>query len=165
MLEAAAIEGQWTRRKLSTQVRAAFGVEVGDTRNAGKQKPGLPRPTDAAHVYGCWVERVVDGDTLIVQLDLGFEVIRRQRLRLAGLDVEELGTRSRQGYRYVMDELGKAASVVVKTTRVSDAYGRYVGFVFYAMDEGATVGDVFEHGRFLNADLIATGHATQAPVH
>ena len=63
------------------------------------------------YYYRCEVERVVDGDTIDVHIDLGFKVIlRKQRLRLAGIDTPESRTRnkaeknrlaeqSREGYR------------------------------------------------------------------
>lgn len=42
--------------------------------------------------YKAYLERVVDGDTLLVTIDLGFSVFIEQRLRLRGLDAPELGT-------------------------------------------------------------------------
>jgi len=155
-LETAAIKGTWSRRQLKGEIRALAEGELGAGKT-GKNKGGLKRPTDAAYVYGCWVERVVDGDTLIVQLDLGFEVIRRQRLRLAGVDVAEEGPESRAAYRYVLEQLGRARRLVMKTSKQSDAYGRYVGFVFYGMQEEASVGEVFARGRFLNGELVDKG--------
>ena len=46
------------------------------------------------YVYKAIIERVVDGDTIDVTLDLGFDVrLYKQRCRLAGIDTPESRTR------------------------------------------------------------------------
>ena len=46
------------------------------------------------YVYKATIERVVDGDTIEVTLDLGFDVrLHKQRCRLAGIDTPESRTR------------------------------------------------------------------------
>ena len=48
-----------------------------------------------AFVYRATLDRVVDGDTLDCDLDLGFDVIlQKQRVRLAGIDTPESRTRN-----------------------------------------------------------------------
>ena len=45
-------------------------------------------------VYNAILERVIDGDTIVVTLDLGFNVfLKKQRCRLAGIDTPESRTR------------------------------------------------------------------------
>ncbi len=39
--------------------------------------------------YSCKVDRVVDGDTIDVVLDLGFDIIYSSRVRLYGIDTPE----------------------------------------------------------------------------
>ena len=43
--------------------------------------------------YSCTVDRVVDGDTCDVVLDLGFDILYRCRVRLYGIDTPESRTR------------------------------------------------------------------------
>ena len=46
-------------------------------------------------VYNAILDRVVDGDTVDVTLDLGFDVkLHKQRCRLAGIDTPESRTRN-----------------------------------------------------------------------
>ena len=46
-------------------------------------------------VYNAILERVIDGDTIDVTLDLGFDVkLHKQRCRLAGIDTPESRTRN-----------------------------------------------------------------------
>jgi len=79
--------------------------------------------------YKCRVERVVDGDTVDVFIDLGFDVVLcNQRIRLYGIDTPESRTRDKQEKIY-----GKAASkfltgilgddCIIRTRR--DARGKY----------------------------------------
>ena len=46
--------------------------------------------------YKAKLLRVVDGDTIDVDIDLGFDVwLRKQRIRLAGIDTPESRTRNK----------------------------------------------------------------------
>ena len=47
-------------------------------------------------MYEYWaiIDRVVDGDTIDVNIDLGFDVWTKQRVRLAGIDTPESRTRN-----------------------------------------------------------------------
>ena len=61
-------------------------------------------------VYNAILERVVDGDTIDVTLDLGFNVkLHKQRIRLAGIDTPESRTRD-----LAEKALGKKASARLK---------------------------------------------------
>lgn len=97
-------------------------------------------------IYAATVERVVDGDTLDVDLDLGMRVHLRARLRLEGVDTPERG---QPGYgealRYVQGLVTFAPSVVV-ATRKPDKYGRALARV--ALPDGRDLSDL----------LIAEGH-------
>ena len=47
------------------------------------------------YYYNCRLVRVIDGDTIDVDIDLGFEVVlSNQRVRLAGIDTPESRTRN-----------------------------------------------------------------------
>ena len=47
------------------------------------------------HEYKCELIRVIDGDTIDVDIDLGFSVVlSKQRVRLAGIDTPESRTRN-----------------------------------------------------------------------
>lgn len=48
-------------------------------------------------IYECTLVKVVDGDTIDVTLDLGFNVLlHNQRVRLAGIDTPESRTRNKE---------------------------------------------------------------------
>ena len=55
--------------------------------------------------YGCELLRVIDGDTIDVRADLGFDVSQKLRLRFAGINTPESRTRNLEERA-----LGKAAT-------------------------------------------------------
>jgi micrococcal nuclease len=85
------------------------------------------------------LHKVVDGDTIDVDIDLGFNISYYQRVRLAGIDTPEsrttdkvekaLGLESKKR----LDEVLKAASKIVIRTEKPDStekYGRILGWIF-----------------------------------
>ena len=51
--------------------------------------------------YRCKIERVVDGDTVDVDIDLGFGIwLRKERVRLYGIDTPESRTRDLEEKKY-----------------------------------------------------------------
>lgn len=85
------------------------------------------------------VLKIVDGDTIDVDLDLGFDISFMQRVRLAGIDTPESRTTDKYEKALgleVKDKLKKsieAAKVVVIRTEKPDStekYGRILGWVF-----------------------------------
>jgi micrococcal nuclease len=103
------------------------------------------------------VLKVVDGDTIDVDIDLGFNISYTQRVRLAGIDTPESRTKDARekvlGLE-VKDKLKKsieaAKLVVVKTEKPdsTEKYGRILGWVYL---DGDT--------RSLNEQLIDEGYA------
>lgn len=93
--------------------------------------------------YRAHVTAVYDGDTVTVDIDLGFSIIlRQQAIRLARINAPEvrgaeieMGIRSRDALRNKI--LGK--SVMLKTTRDSrEKYGRWLGEIWI---DGVCVND------------------------
>ena len=57
----------------------------------------MPKTKDKeVYNYKCTLVKVVDGDTIDVDIDLGFDVwLRNQRVRLHGIDTPESRTRNK----------------------------------------------------------------------
>jgi len=83
--EGQAVKFGWNKRELLRAIRGdEYALQaVGKSGGKGRR---LTRPTGATYVYKAIVERVIDGDTLLLRIDLGFEVQKVQRLRLEGID-------------------------------------------------------------------------------
>ena len=79
--------------------------------------------------YRTKVSRVVDGDTVDVDIDLGFGVwLRKERIRLLGIDTPESRTRDKEEKKYGLaakEFLKKAlgTSPILKTTK--DGKGKF----------------------------------------
>jgi len=103
------------------------------------------------------VNKIVDGDTIDVDIDLGFDVSFSSRVRLAGIDTPEsrttdlkekaLGVEVKEK---IKKEIAAAKDIVIKTEKPdsSEKYGRILGWLFL---DGNTVS--------LNQQLIDQGYA------
>jgi micrococcal nuclease len=82
--------------------------------------------------YRAKVVRVVDGDTVDLEVDLGFDVKLSGRFRLRGLDAPEIRTDAGKVSASRLKELlpvGQA--VVVESAKDKrEKYGRYLGVIF-----------------------------------
>jgi micrococcal nuclease len=85
------------------------------------------------------VTNVVDGDTIDVIIDLGFDILFASRVRLAGIDTPESRTKDKmekvlglEAKDYLKKMLKDAKSVVIKTEKMnsSEKYGRILGWVY-----------------------------------
>jgi micrococcal nuclease len=103
------------------------------------------------------VTSVVDGDTIDVVIDLGFDIMFASRVRLAGIDTPESRTTDKtekilglESKEYLKKQLKDAKSVVIKTEKMnsSEKYGRILGWIYV---NGDTVS--------LNDKMINDGHA------
>jgi micrococcal nuclease len=83
-------------------------------------------------LYTATEVNVVDGDTLDVQLDLGFGVFTRQRVRLLGLNAAEHGTElGDQATAFAKEWVQKhSADLTVRTQKdKKEKFGRYLATV------------------------------------
>jgi micrococcal nuclease len=82
---------------------------------------------------------VVDGDTLDVDIDLGFNVSFSQRVRMAGIDTPESRTSDKfekalglESKEYLKYKIKDAKEIVIKTEKPdsSEKYGRILGWLY-----------------------------------
>jgi micrococcal nuclease len=103
------------------------------------------------------VNNVVDGDTIDVEIDLGFDISFSSRVRLAGIDTPESRTKDKaekllglEAKEYVKSKIKDAKDVVIKTEKMdsSEKYGRILGWLYL---DGSKVS--------VNEQMIADGYA------
>ena len=101
-------------------------------------------------VYKCTLDRVVDGDTVDVNIDLGFKIIlAKQRVRLAGIDTPESRTRDLAEKKLgleakdLLEELTKDGFVLESQGR--GKYGRILG-VLWDFDDNSINEKLIESG-------------------
>ena len=101
--------------------------------------------------YKAFVTKVYDGDTITVDIDLGFGVfLRAQKIRLAGIDAPEIrGTERNLGIitRDRLREMILNKEVTLKTYKDRKGkYGRWIADVY--------CDDVFINERLIDEDLV-----------
>jgi len=103
--------------------------------------------------YGCKVTRVVDGDTIDVDLDLGFDIIYKCRVRLYGIDTPESRTRNKDekvrgklAAKFLQDAISNGGNVILQT-QLKDSKGKF----------GRVLASVIVDGINVNQQMI-TNH-------
>ena len=107
------------------------------------------------------INRVLDGDTIDVTIDLGFDLFKKERVRVAGVDTPEKRTRDLEekalgidATNWLKEKLEGAVAgdddLVIRTELVGGVgkYGRLLGWLY--------VGD---GDMSLNEQMIAEGYA------
>lgn len=103
------------------------------------------------YIYNATIVRIIDGDTVVVDCDLGFHLNSKMTLRLLGINAPELHapdepTRERARAATAALTAMLKGPVRIRTVK-ADAFGRYLADI-YTLD-----------GVFINAEMIAQGHA------
>lgn len=104
----------------------------------------------SAYQYVGKVVDVIDGDTLIVDIDLGLRTTRREHVRLYGVNAPEIKTQEGKAAKlFVLDWLAyHGPALCVRTFKdKQEKYGRWL-VVLEAAD-----------GAVLTKDLVVAGHA------
>lgn len=105
-----------------------MNAESAQVRQAGDQ--------NKMYEYRCKVLRIVDGDTIDVDIDLGFGVwIHKERVRLAGIDTPESRTRDLTekafglaAKQFVKDTMPIGSQQIIKTQKdKTGKFGRILG--------------------------------------
>ena len=109
--------------------------------------------------YKCKVVRVIDGDTVDVDIDLGFGVwLRKERVRIMGIDTPESRTRDKVEKKFGLASKAKLKQLLndgaILKTQVSkkgeDMKGKF----------GRILGDfILDDGRKVTEVLLDEGHA------
>ena len=110
------------------------------------------------YTYKAIVERVVDGDTVYLLVDCGFNIMRKERIRFYGVDAwETRGEEREDGLKakeFVQYHLPVGSECVVRTGKEQGKFGRYLGEIF--VNDKRMASDTI---RSLNEMLLEEGHA------
>lgn len=112
--------------------------------------------------YEATVTRVIDGDTLELMIDLGFEVHCRATVRLAHVNTPDNLTYGLNGIEdpakdFIMSKIPPGAVCVVNISR-KEKYGRWLAEVYY-LPGSIERSEIATQGRQLNQELITAGLA------
>jgi len=107
------------------------------------------------------VTKVVDGDTIDADIDLGFDISLTKRIRFAGIDTPEsrttnlkekaLGLESKE---WLKKTLEGAKDIIIKTEKPdsTEKYGRIIGHLFINGQETSLNNQMIDEGYALAYD-------------
>ncbi|TNF45113.1 MAG: hypothetical protein EP310_02190 [Bacteroidetes bacterium] len=106
--------------------------------------------------YKAKVEKVVDGDTIDVVIDLGFKITTFQRIRMARIDTPETYNVKRDSEEYQDGIVSKQYveqrlsannnEIKLETEKVPEKYGRYIGTIWLADSTTSLNDELVEKG-------------------
>lgn len=84
------------------------------------------------YTYYAKVIKVIDGDTIDLDIDLGFHIRVTKRIRLSFINAPEMNARGgKESKAYVQSFLEDQQQVIIKTELdKTDKYGRLLGEIF-----------------------------------
>lgn len=99
--------------------------------------------------YRARLIRVIDGDTIFVEIDLGFRTYRQDALRLLGINTPELVGANKAAGIAARDHLINLLPTyfLIRTFKnPTDKYGRWLA-------------EIYTDDYFINGKMVADGHA------
>lgn len=115
--------------------------------------------------YKAHLVRVIDGDTVVLDIDLGFGVwLRKQNIRLLGINAYELKEdRGPEAKAFLFTQLTHPLAAGIRELLIEthkgdekDKYGRWLGTIWYKDHTGAQVN--------VNRKMVDAGLAKDYPV-
>ena len=89
---------------------------------------------DSLYMFNAHVNRVIDGDTIVVTIDLGFDVFAKRKVRLLNVDTPERGQKNYQEATDFTKDKIYNKDIILQTYK-DDAFGRYLGVIWYKENE------------------------------
>jgi len=103
--------------------------------------------------YKATLLRVIDGDTIHLDVDLGIDIHVHLTIRLAGIDAPEMGTPAGQAAKdWLINRLGSKTVYVDTVKDRKEKYGRYLGWISTDADPRAP---------YVNQEMVVAGHAVE----
>ena len=144
----------------SRDAKSRYVLEKIPARNTG------PGAESILYTYKAFVEKVLDGDTLKVEFDLGFGCRKRETIRLNHIDCPELDKpEGKTAKRLVESLLAPCEFITVKSVKTrKEKWGRYLGDVFIpapSAPEGRRPATQARGPVYLNQLLVDRGRAVR----
>ena len=94
------------------------------------------------------IDRIVDGDTIDISIDLGFDLTKKERVRLAGIDTPEKRTKNQKekemGYQateFLEMHLMEATKLTVRTEK-DGKFGRMLGWLYKTDEDTMSINQI-----------------------
>lgn len=110
----------------------------------------------STYTYKAFINRIIDGDSINVNLDLGFGIFHEKTLRLAQINAAEINTKEGQIAKEKLIEILQGVPFLIVKTNQLDTYGRYISDIFFSHNE-LNEHLVAENGEYLSQTLLDAG--------
>ncbi|MCP5467660.1 MAG: thermonuclease family protein [Deltaproteobacteria bacterium] len=153
------IARNWNRDTLRYAIKRGYFSP--DLPTKQQKKALIPESMGRFYIYFATLLRVLDGDTVLVQIELGFHTTVSVVLRLRGINTPELGEdpsgRAEQAKSRLEEIFAQNSNMVVITYK-TDVYGRYLADLYFhpTLTEKEAI---LENGIFVNQLLLDEGLA------
>ena len=121
------------------------------------------------YIYKASLIRVVDGDTVELIIDLGFDTSRKERFRLYGIDAPEMNTLAGKAAKaWLFEALQPLEAIYVQTIQLAtkakrDKYGRFLAVLYDRFPQAGQI--VAQPGSLplfsVNLAMVDLGHAKE----
>ena len=107
------------------------------------------------YLYNCKIIKVIDGDTVDIEIDCGFNISVKERIRLEGINAPETRTKDKKekskGFEakaYLIHLLSSASDspITIRTAKDKGKFGRWIG-------------KLYRDDKCINYLMVETGHA------
>jgi micrococcal nuclease len=102
------------------------------------------------YTYSATVVKVIDGDTVDLNIDLGFKIVIKLRCRLTGINAPE--GKQTDAAIWLREQLPIGTNILIETKKTQEKYGRWLATLFL-------------NGLNLNLELINKGMAEAYSTH
>ena len=123
---------------MRSKLKAGQIVESRKLENGSYTVVFSKREESDLYTYKAWVERVIDGDTQFVEIDLGFSIALEQYLRLRGIDSPEINTSEGKKAKAFVEKCLNSAPNILLTSSHSAKYDRYLSDIFVSLNSKST---------------------------
>ncbi|MBU0467608.1 MAG: hypothetical protein KKF78_11310 [Candidatus Omnitrophica bacterium] len=174
-----ACKNKWNKHQLCERINNRYYQAVKESSEynvkSGKKKNIVESKEQQLFTYAAEVIKIVDGDTLDLDIDVGFRLKLEHRVRFRGINCPEISTPEGQKAKAFLEgEFAKcvvekleskgehaARPVVVVKTYKRGLYGRYIVDIYYLPGE-SNPEVIAKKGKLLNQVLLDQGHASRA---
>jgi hypothetical protein len=144
-----------------SEIKTTIAVgEIVESKKSGEKisLKKLSLNSKQLHTYKAFLDRVVDGDTLKVTLDLGFKIQHKEILRLAKINAPEIYTPEGKKASDALKEILEGVKFLIVKTNKTDIYGRYVADIFFAENKiEPDLQKIADEGIYLSQLLLDRG--------
>src|SRR4030042_3686672 len=146
-------------QNVSLFIREAIREKINSGNLVDPSKEFIEIRAKSTYTYHATLEKIIDGDTLLINFDVGFFISIKEKVRLIGINAPELATKKgKEAVAFIEKEL-KDTYLIVET-RKKEKYGRYLAFVYY-YKESKDFDDIIRYGKLLNEELVKAGLAAR----